>query len=277
MAERDAPRVIVCDGDPLVNTAAWAAARFARERLAGDDAALAEGLALLTRERTLGLRALPSELRRSWQLVLLNRLPFGRFAYPDLVVLLRLDPAVALSRIRARGAPRQAHETQEFLAELDRAYERVCALLERRRGLPVVRLRVDELSRDETVARAVEAIREALARTLDAETDDHAAAADRIDVIATTMFPRSRSRTRRRSVGSVPSFASGRADPSASMSRAPTSRPASSRTSPPRAAAASSSLPAGPARSTPSSTASISTETSRATCGSGSCGRAPLT
>jgi diacylglycerol kinase family enzyme len=187
VAERDAPRVIVCDGDPLVNTAAWAAARFARERLAGDDAALAEGLALLTRERTLGLRALPSELRRSWQLVLLNRLPFGRFAYPDLVVLLRLDPAVALSRIRARGAPRQAHETEEFLAELDRAYERVCALLERRRGLPVVRLRVDELSRDETVAHAVEAIREVLARTLDAETDDHAAAADRIDVIATTM------------------------------------------------------------------------------------------
>ena len=50
VAQREAPAVILCDGDPLVNTAAWAAARFARERLTDDDA-LDERLALLTESR----------------------------------------------------------------------------------------------------------------------------------------------------------------------------------------------------------------------------------
>jgi hypothetical protein len=126
VAKHEAPPVILCDGDPLVNTAAWAAARFARERLAGDDEALDEGLALLTKEQTVPLRELPRELHRSWQLTLLNRLRLGRFTYPDLVVFLRIDPALALERIRARGRPLQAHETEAFLGELDRSYERVC-------------------------------------------------------------------------------------------------------------------------------------------------------
>lgn len=183
VARHDAPAVILCDGDPLVNTAAWAAARFARERLAGDDDALDEGLALLTHEQTIPLRALPAELRRSWQLALLNRLRLGRFAYPDLVVLLRIAPAVALGRIRARGRLLQAHETEAFLADLDRAYERVCALLERRRGLPVLRLEVDVLSPEETVARVVEATRGLLARRDEA----HADVTSGIDVVATTI------------------------------------------------------------------------------------------
>jgi diacylglycerol kinase family enzyme len=182
VAQHDAPAVVVCDGDPLVNSAAWAVARFARERLSGGDDALGDGLALLTRERTIGLRALPRELASSWQLALLNRFGLGRFAYPDLVVFLRIDPAVALTRIRARGAPLQAHETEAFLGELDGAYERVCALLERRRGLPVVRLPVDRLSREETVSRAVEAVRAELDRRARSETAGAA-----IDVIATTM------------------------------------------------------------------------------------------
>ena len=184
VARHDAPAVILCDGDPLVNTTAWAAARFARERLAGDDA-LDEGLALLTREQRVPLRVLPRELGRPWQLTVLNRLQLGRFAYPDLVVFLRIDPQVALARIRARGRPLQAHETVPFLAELDRAYERVCALLERRRGLPVLRLQVDELSPEETVDRVVAATHAQLVRL--AEPDADREAMGRIDVIATTM------------------------------------------------------------------------------------------
>jgi len=185
LARHDAPAVILCDGDPLVNAAAWATARFARERLADDDA-LDEGLALLTREQVVPLRALPRELGRSWQLTVLNRLRLGRFAYPDLVVFLRIDPGTALARIRARGRPLQAHETVPFLAELDHAYERVCALLERRRGLPVVRLAVDELSREATIERVVAAILAERARRADAGAEDADTAA-RIDVVATTM------------------------------------------------------------------------------------------
>ncbi|MGE5690245.1 MAG: diacylglycerol kinase family protein, partial [Pseudomonadota bacterium] len=179
-----APQVLLCDGDPLVNTAAWATARFARDRLAGDDDALDEGLALLTREQTIPLRALGSELRRSWQLALLNRLRLGRFAYPDLVVLLRIRPALALRRIRARGAPLQAHETEAFLAELAGAYERVCALLERRRGVRVLRLQVDERSPAETVALVVEETRAELARV---EAGAAGEGVGGIDVVATTI------------------------------------------------------------------------------------------
>lgn len=184
LAREEAPTVILCDGDPLVNTAAWAAARFARERLTDDDA-LDEGLALLTGEQSVELRALPRELRRSWQLTVLNRLRLGRFAYPDLVVFLRLDPHAALRRIQARGRPLQAHENVTFLTELDRAYERVCAMLEDRRGLPVERLSADELSLQETVDRIVAATHAQLARL--AEPDTGSEAAGRIDVIATTM------------------------------------------------------------------------------------------
>lgn len=182
VARHEAPAVILCDGDPLVNTAAWAASRFAREWLV-DDHALDEGLALLTGEQTVSLGALPRALRRSWQLTALNRLRLGRFAYPGLVVLLGIEPAVALARIEARGRPLQAHETVDFLAELGRAYERVCTLLERRRGLPVLRLRVDALSHEETVRRVVEATLTQLARS----TEPEAEAEGLIDVVATTM------------------------------------------------------------------------------------------
>ncbi len=184
VARHDAPAVILCDGDPLVNTAAWAAARFARERLSSDDA-LDEGIALLTREERVQLRALARELRRSWQLVALNRLRLGLFAYPDLVVLLGIDPAAALIRVRARGRPLQAHETETFLAELGVAYERVCGLLEQRRGIPVVRLQVDELSPEQTVERVVEAIRVERERLAGRDADGQTVG--RIDVVATTM------------------------------------------------------------------------------------------
>jgi diacylglycerol kinase family enzyme len=184
VARHEAPGVILCDGDPLVNTAAWAAARFARERLTDDDD-LEEGLALLTGEQTVPLRGLRRELGRSWQLTVLNRLRLGRFSYPDLVVFLRIEPDAALARIRARGRPLQAHETAAFLTELDHAYERVCTLLERRRGLPVVQLRVDELSPEETVERVVTATHAQLARLVEPDADREAVG--RIDVIATTM------------------------------------------------------------------------------------------
>jgi diacylglycerol kinase family enzyme/thymidylate kinase len=184
LARDEAPAVILCDGDPLVNTAAWAAARFARTRLADDDA-LDESLALLTREQMVPLRSLPRELRHSWQLTVLNRLRLGRFVYPNLVVFLRIDPGTALARIRARGRTLQSHETVAFLADLDRAYERVCALLEQRRGLPVLRLAADELSREEIIEQVVAATRAERARRTDAGAED--AVAGRIDVIATTM------------------------------------------------------------------------------------------
>lgn len=186
VAAHEAPDVILTDGESMVNSAAWAVARFRREELAGDDEALFEALGYLTGEETIPLRETPRQLRRAWQLVLLNRLRLGRFTYPDLIVLLELDPAVALERIRARGKPLQVHETEAFLGELGEAYARVCALLESRRGIPVVRLRVDRLSPAETAARVVAATVERVERAHEASATG-LGSLEGIDVIATTI------------------------------------------------------------------------------------------
>ncbi len=216
------------------------------------------------------LRALRRELRRSWQLTVLNRLRLGRFSYPDLVVFLRIDPDAALARIRARGRPLQAHETAAFLTELDRAYERVCTLLEQRRGLPVVRLRVDELSSEETVDRVVTATHAQLARLVEPDADREAVG--RIDVIATTM---SGSIEDQRKVGRIgPEFRARTPGPCACSPRTRTRKRKRWHATPCGRAAACSSPQEERERSTPSSRARISMGASRRTCGSPSCARA---
>ena len=181
----DAPEVILSDGDSTLNSAAWAAARFYRTELEDDDEALDSLLRRLTGEETIPLAEARYYLRRAPQLLLLNRLRLGRFTYPDLIVLLGIDPAVALERIRARGKPLQAHETEELLGELGLAYERVCSLLEERREIPVLRLAVDALSHEETVARVVSATFDLVERR--AAERPGVSSPDDIDVVATTM------------------------------------------------------------------------------------------
>jgi diacylglycerol kinase family enzyme len=182
----EAPAVILTDGDPLINTAAWSVARFYRAELAGDDDQLSTVLDYLAGAATIPLRALPRYLPRAWQLVLLNWLRLGRSTAPDLIVLLELDPAVAMARIRARGRPLQAHETEAFLGDLGRAYGRVGALLHQRRGIPLLRLRVDQSCLADTVHTVVAAT---LEHVMTKHSGNPAAPAqpDGIDVIATTM------------------------------------------------------------------------------------------
>ncbi len=118
VVRHDAPEVILCDGDSTLNSAAWAAARFYRAELADDDEELDRLLRRLTSEETIPIGEVGYHLRRAPQLLLLNRLRLGRFTYPDLIVLLEIDPEVALERIRAtreaaagardRGLPRGA-------------------------------------------------------------------------------------------------------------------------------------------------------------------------
>jgi diacylglycerol kinase family enzyme len=184
LTSHDAPEVILTDGCSLVNSAAWAAARFYRGELAGDDE-LYEALEYLSGERMIGVGRAPFYLRRSWQLLLLNWLRLGRYAFPDRIFLLRIDPAAAMDRIRARGRPLQAHETTAFLTELATAYERVCNLLEARRGILVVRIDVGEHDLDHTTTIVSEAILEQMQR--DAEEGAVEAGPETIEVIATTM------------------------------------------------------------------------------------------
>jgi diacylglycerol kinase family enzyme len=186
VAAHDSPDAILSDGDPLINSVTWSVARFYRAELAGSDEALGEVLDYAAGERSIPLRELPRYLRRSWQLVALNRLRLARFAAPDLIFLLEIDPAVALARIRARGQPLQAHETEGFLGELGRAYERVCQLLHERRGIPVVRIRVDQMAPKETAETVAATILEHVARAEGIGATDQALP-DGIEVVATTM------------------------------------------------------------------------------------------
>lgn len=185
-ATHDRPDVILADGDPLINTAAWAVARFYREDLVTSDDELLAVLDYLTGDRTIPVRKLPYYLRRAPQLVALNRLRLARFTLPDLIVLLDIDPAIAMTRIRARGKPLQTHETEAFLTELRGAYLRVCRLVEQRRGIAVVRIDVDDGQAETTVQRVAAAVLEQVANRRDGDMVEATGAAQ-IDVIATTM------------------------------------------------------------------------------------------
>lgn len=182
----DPPQVVVCDGDPLVNVAAWAAAKYLEDILAGEDARLFDMLQFMAGTRRIPLRQLPYYMRHVWQLALANRLHLTRFPFPDMVILLQISPATSMERIRARGRPLQVHENEAFLANLAAAYDRVCTMLTARFAVPVVRLAVDHRTAAETVAAAAAAVRAELAdrgpRPLTGPFGP-----DAIDVIATTM------------------------------------------------------------------------------------------
>ena len=182
----DFPDVILTDGHPLVNCAAWAAARFYKDELSGDDEMLFDAVRYMSGEQTIPIRELPRYLRRAWQLALLNLLRLGRFGYPDLVFLLDIDPALAMDRIRARGRPLQVHETERVLGDLGRAYIRVCDLLQQRRSIPVTRIQVDQVSQEETAQRVVDAVLEQVLSRRNIETADQSQPG-RIEIVATTI------------------------------------------------------------------------------------------
>ncbi len=150
VARHDAPDVILTDGQPLVNCAAWSAAHFYKEDLVSDEDLL-QTFGFLAGEETIPLRELPYYLSRAWPLALLNWSRVGRFRFPDLIFLLDLDPAVAMARIRARGKPLQVHETEVFLGRLGRNYTRVCRIFQEQRGVPVTTIGVDRVPLDEAV------------------------------------------------------------------------------------------------------------------------------
>ncbi len=181
----DAPDALLTDGDPLVNMSAWAASRYASEELADDDR-LFDATQYLAGMRRVPARDVRHYARRAWPLVVLNRLHLTRFAIPDVVFLLEIAPAKALARIRARGRELQAHENEAFLTELAVGYERVCALLEARLHIPVIRIRVDDLSLDEVTQRVAAELL-AIHRQRRIARAPGPASPDTIEVVATTI------------------------------------------------------------------------------------------
>lgn len=184
VARDERPDLILTDGHPLVNFAAWAVARYYRDQLAHNDEELCRALLYLTGQ-PVPWRALPVYMPRAWQVVLVSRTPLVRFHLPDMVILLDVDPATAMKRIEARGLPLQAHESTAFLGELREAYMRVCTVLEERFGCEVYRLKADCMTADEIVHHVATAAQEFMMSTRITESIRNEL--NEIDVIATTM------------------------------------------------------------------------------------------
>ncbi|MDH3540339.1 MAG: diacylglycerol kinase family protein [Acidimicrobiia bacterium] len=180
LAAHDPAAVVVSDGDPLVNSAAWAVARYYRRYLASDDDRLTDVLHFLAGDRQIPWGEMSYYLRHAWHLVLLNRLHVARFGFPDVVFLLEIDPDEAMERIRQRGRPLQAHETVPFLTELAAAYQRVCALLEKHCGVQTIVIAGATHDADQTAAH----IADHLADLLTTRAHHEPAA---LEIIATTM------------------------------------------------------------------------------------------
>lgn len=159
-----APSVIVLDGSPILNMAAWAAL-YAKGEI--DDEMLARTIAVLAGEQTVFSLADP----------LFGRLPELRYLYllglthmrlPRMSVLLDLPPSVACSRIASRGRPMQAHETEERLRELRAAYLAVQRIISERWRIPTLVVDAAQPS-EQTAAAATQFLRESLER----EHHDH--------------------------------------------------------------------------------------------------------
>ncbi len=149
------PDLIIMDGSPLLNMAAWAALY---QQDFPDEEVLAKAIGVLTRRREIP----PSdpiftqfpELRhlRHWRM--------DQLVLPEVVLFLDVPPATACRRITARGEPRQAHETEEKLARLGAAYHTVCAVVRDNWSVPIAIID-GEQPPEEVVATALAFIGEA--------------------------------------------------------------------------------------------------------------------
>ena len=134
-----APRLVIQDGSPLLNMAAWVAL-YGRENL--DDETLAKAIAVLAGEKV-GLSRDDAVFRQIPELAVLSRLGLTHLQLPTLLVLLDLPANVAQARITIRGGPRQPHETEEKLGRLREAYQRVVRITALKWNIPAMAVEGD--------------------------------------------------------------------------------------------------------------------------------------
>jgi len=117
------PDIIVMDGSPLLNMAAWAALY----KETPDKNVLARAIGILSgREQKISPR--DPIFTQFPELTALRRWRLDRLIMPDIVVFLDVRPDTACSRIAVRGEARQVHETEEKLTQLRGAYIAVCGI-----------------------------------------------------------------------------------------------------------------------------------------------------
>ena len=117
------PRMVVLDGMPALNMAAWTIL-YSADGL--DESTCVAVLSALTGRGD----ADPVVFVRFPELGRLRELGYTHMHVPDATVFLDVAPGTCVARIDARGKARQVHETTAALAKLRDAYLLVCRSLE---------------------------------------------------------------------------------------------------------------------------------------------------
>jgi len=151
------PDLIVMDGSPLLNMAAWAA--LYKGELPSEHK-LVKAIGVLTRQRE-GIARHDPIFEEYPELVHLRRLRMDRLVVPEIVIFLDVDPGTSCRRIAARGSPQQVHETEEKLARLREAYQTVCAVIRDHWHIPVSTID-GEQPQDHVTAAALSFVREVI-------------------------------------------------------------------------------------------------------------------
>jgi 1-acyl-sn-glycerol-3-phosphate acyltransferase len=144
------PDIIVQDGCPLINLAAWA--KLYKEEYF-DAEACAKAIRILTGEREAVQKDDPI-FDKVHELSALRRLRLDHMRLPDAAVMLDVAPAVSMRRISSRGEQRQVHETEEKLAKLREGYLLVIEVVEKEFGIPT-RILDGEAGLEELAASAI--------------------------------------------------------------------------------------------------------------------------
>jgi hypothetical protein len=134
------PEILVLDGSPLLNLAAWA-------KLYKEEAFNAEACAVALRILSGHGDAAPHDdpvFADFPELAALRRLHLAHMRLPDMVVMLDVEPAISVARIARRGEKRQVHETEEKLAKLREAYLLICDVVRQEFGIPTLVLAGDQ-------------------------------------------------------------------------------------------------------------------------------------
>jgi len=129
-----APRIIVQDGSPLLNMAAWATL-YGREDLSEDRLATAVGILAGQRHGIARSDPIFEELP---ELRHLDQLGLTHLVLPRRLVLLDLPATAACARIATRGEALQPHETEEKLKRLRDAYLKVVRIIDQHWRVPVL-------------------------------------------------------------------------------------------------------------------------------------------
>jgi thymidylate kinase len=126
------PDIIVQDGCPLINLAAWT--KLYKEEYF-DTEVCAKAIKILTGKREAITKDDPI-FEKFHELAALRRFKLDHMRLPDAVIFLDVTPAVSVQRIQSRGEQRQVHETEEKLAKLREGYLLVTQVVEKEFNIP---------------------------------------------------------------------------------------------------------------------------------------------